>query len=141
MSIYAQELRATAQALVARCKGVLAIDKSNGTCNKRFLNLNIPTTTEENRRAYRDLVLTTPQLSTYISGPMLFDETLWQTTQDGKPFGQVMTDAGMIPRIKVDTGTKDLAAHPSEKVTEGLNGLLDLPSILAWGLVLLNGGP
>lgn len=104
MSIYAQKSKATAQALAARCKGILAIDKSNGTCNKRFSNLNIPTT-EENRRAYRYFILTTPQLSTYISGPMLFDETIQQTIQDGKPFVQAITNAAIIPRIKVNTGT------------------------------------
>lgn len=124
MSTYAQELRSTAQALVARSKGILAIDESNGTCNKRFANLDIPTT-EENRRAYRELILTTPQLSTYISGPILFDETIRQTTKNGKPFIKVITEAGMIPGIKVDAGAKELAAHPREKVTEGLDGLRD----------------
>ncbi|WP_299413139.1 class I fructose-bisphosphate aldolase [Acaryochloris sp. IP29b_bin.148] len=124
MSTHAQELKTTAQALVAKGKGILAIDESNGTCNQRFANLSIPTT-EENRRSYRKLILTTPQLSTYISGPILFDETIRQTTRNGKPFVQVITEAGMIPGIKVDTGAKDLAAHPREKVTEGLDGLRD----------------
>lgn len=124
MSTYTQELRATAKALVARGKGILAIDESNGTCNKRFAQLSIPTT-EENRRAYRELILTTPRLSTYISGPILFDETIRQTTRNGKSFVQVITEAGMIPGIKVDTGAKDLAARPGEKVTEGLDGLRD----------------
>ena len=82
-------------------------------------------TTEENRRAYRELILTTPNLSNYISGAILYDETIRQSTREGVPFVKVMTDAGMIPGIKVDTGAKDLAGHPGEKVTEGLDGLRD----------------
>ena len=122
MDTYAQELRATAQAMVARGKGILAMDESNGTCNKRFQKLGIPMT-EEYRQAYRQLILTTPELSNYISGPILYDETIRQSTKDGVPFLKVITDAGMIPGIKVDTGAKDLAGHPNEKVTEGLDGL------------------
>lgn len=119
-----QELLKTAQAMVAEGKGVLAMDESNGTCNKRFQKRNIDPT-EENRRAYRGLLLTTPELSQYISGAILYDETIRQSTQDGKSFVQVMQDTGMIPGIKVDTGAKDLALHPGEKVTEGLDGLRD----------------
>ena len=122
MSTYAQELRATAQAMVIRGKGLLAIDESNGTCNKRFEKLGIPTT-EENRRAYRELILTTPNLANYISGLILYDETIRQATKDGQAFVEVITKAGMIPGIKVDTGAKDMAGHPGEKVTEGLDGL------------------
>lgn len=122
MSSYAQELKATAQAMVTRGKGILAIDESNGTCNKRFEALGIPTT-EENRRAYRELILTTPNLGNYVSGYILYDETIRQSTEDGKSFVQVIQDSGMIPGIKVDTGAKDLAGHPNEKVTEGLDGL------------------
>ncbi|NEQ30790.1 MAG: fructose-bisphosphate aldolase class I [Leptolyngbya sp. SIO4C5] len=124
MGSYTQELQATARAMVAKGKGILAMDESNGTCNKRFQKLNIPAT-EEYRQAYRQLILTTPGLSEYISGPILYDETIRQSTQDGVPFLKVITDAGMIPGIKVDTGAKDLADHPGEKVTEGLDGLRD----------------
>jgi fructose-bisphosphate aldolase class I len=120
----AQELKNTARAMVAEGKGILAMDESNGTCNRRFEKLGIGTT-EENRRAYRELILTTPNLSNYISGAILYDETIRQSTQEGVPFVKVMTDAGMIPGIKVDTGAKDLAGHPGEKVTEGLDGLRD----------------
>ncbi|MGD1904126.1 MAG: class I fructose-bisphosphate aldolase [Geitlerinemataceae cyanobacterium] len=122
MSAYAQELKATAQAMVATGKGVLAMDESNGTCNKRFEKLGIPAT-EEYRQAYRQLILTAPNLSDYISGPILYDETIRQSTTDGVPFVKFIQDAGMIPGIKVDTGAKDLAGRPNEKVTEGLDGL------------------
>ncbi|MEL7038322.1 MAG: class I fructose-bisphosphate aldolase [Cyanobacteria bacterium J06592_8] len=124
MSNYAEELRRTAQAMVAPGKGILAMDESNGTCNKRFEKLGIPTT-EERRRAYRELILTAPNLSDYISGAILYDETIRQSTQSGKPFTQVMQEAGIIIGIKVDTGAKDLAGCASEKVTEGLDGLRD----------------
>ena len=124
MGLYAQELRKTAQALVAPGKGILAMDESNGTCNKRFEALGIPAT-EEYRQVYRQLILTTPNLANYISGPILYDETLRQSTQAGVPFLQVIADAGMIPGIKVDAGAKELAGHPGEKVTEGLDGLRD----------------
>lgn len=122
MSRYAAELRQTARAMVAPGKGILAMDESNATCNKRFEMLGIPTT-EERRRAYRELILTTPNLSEFISGAILYDETIRQSSQSGVPFTQVMQDAGMIVGIKVDTGAKDLAACPGEKVTEGLDGL------------------
>ena len=122
MNKYAQELRATAQAMMAEGKGILAMDESNGTCNKRFAQLGIATT-EENHRAYREIVLTASNLSNYISGAILYDETIRQSTANGVSFVQVMQEAGMIPGIKVDTGAKDLAGHPNEKVTEGLDGL------------------
>ncbi|MEM8637897.1 MAG: class I fructose-bisphosphate aldolase [Cyanobacteria bacterium P01_G01_bin.54] len=124
MSTYATELRATAQAMVAPGKGVLAMDESNGTCNKRFEKLGIPTT-EERRRAYRELILTTPKLSDYVSGAILYDETIRQSSQSGVPFTQVMKDSGIIVGIKVDTGAKDLTGCPGEKITEGLDGLRD----------------
>ncbi len=124
MSTYAQELRATAQAMVAPGKGVLAMDESNGTCNKRLGKVGIDQT-EEMRRTYRELILTTPNLGNYISGAILYDETIRQSTKDGTPFLKVMTDAGIIPGIKVDTGAKDMAGFPGEKVTEGLDGLRD----------------
>ncbi|MGB3532445.1 MAG: class I fructose-bisphosphate aldolase [Microcoleaceae cyanobacterium] len=124
MSNYAQELRKTAEAMVAPGKGVLAMDESNGTCNKRFENLGIPTT-EDRRRAYREMILTTPNLSDYISGAILYDETIRQSSQSGKPLTQVMQEAGIMIGIKVDTGAKDLTRCPNEKVTEGLDGLRD----------------
>jgi fructose-bisphosphate aldolase, class I len=119
-----QKLRQTAQAMMAAGKGILAMDESLGTCNKRFEKLGIPTT-EERRRTYRELILTTPGLSQYISGAILYDETIQQSTQSGIPFVQVMQDAGMIPGIKLDMGAKPLAGHDREKVTEGLDGLSD----------------
>ncbi|MEM9135829.1 MAG: class I fructose-bisphosphate aldolase [Cyanobacteria bacterium P01_F01_bin.42] len=122
MSSYEQELRATAKAMVAPGKGLLAIDESNGTCNKRFEKLGIATT-EENRRAYRELILTTPNLADYVSGYILYDETIRQKTKEGKSFVDVIKDAGQIPGIKVDTGAKDFSCHPNEKMTEGLDGL------------------
>lgn len=122
MSIYAEEMRLTAQAMVSPGKGILAMDESNGTCNKRFEKLGIPAT-EERRRAYRELILTTPNLSEFISGAILYDETIRQSSQAGVPFTQVMQNAGMIVGIKVDMGTKDLAACPGEKITEGLDRL------------------
>ncbi|MEM6255081.1 MAG: class I fructose-bisphosphate aldolase [Cyanobacteria bacterium P01_D01_bin.156] len=124
MGIYAEELRSTAKSIVQKGKGILAMDESNGTCNKRFDALSIPTT-EVSRQAYRELILTVPGLSEYISGPILYDETIRQTSKAGVPFLKVIADAGMIPGIKVDTGAKDMAGHPGEKVTEGLDGLRD----------------
>lgn len=120
----AQELLATAKAMVAEGKGVLAMDESNGTCNKRFEKAGIEPT-EENRRAYRELILTAPGLGNFISGAILYDETIRQSQKDGTSFVQVMSSMGIIPGIKVDTGAKDLALHPGEKVTEGLDGLRD----------------
>ena len=120
----AQELIDTAKALVAGDKGLLAMDESNPTCNKRFAKLGIPQT-EEARRAYRELIVTTPGLGECISGAILYDETIRQQKKDGTPFVKVITDAGIIPGIKVDTGAKDMAGHPGEKITEGLDGLRD----------------
>jgi fructose-bisphosphate aldolase class I len=119
-----KELVDIAGALVAGDKGLLAMDESNPTCNKRFARLGIPQT-EEARRAYRELIVTTPGLGECISGVILYDETIRQQTKAGTPFVKVITDAGIIPGIKVDTGAKDMAAHPGEKVTEGLDGLRD----------------
>jgi fructose-bisphosphate aldolase class I len=117
-----QDLKETAQALVAGDKGLLAMDESNPTCDKRFARLGIPQTMEA-RRAYRELIVTTPGLGESISGAILYDETIRQQKKDGTPFIKVLTDAGIIPGIKVDTGAKDLAGHPGEKITEGLDGL------------------
>ena len=119
-----QDLIDTANALVADDKGLLAMDESNPTCNKRFARLGIPQTVEA-RRAYRELIVTTPDLGECISGAILYDETIRQQKNDGTPFVKVITDAGIIPGIKVDTGAKDMAGHPGEKVTEGLDGLRD----------------
>jgi fructose-bisphosphate aldolase class I len=118
------KLISTAREMVAGDKGLLAMDESNPTCNARFAKLGIPQT-EEARRAYRELILTTPGLSESISGVILYDETIRQSKRDGTPFIQVITDAGIIPGIKVDAGAKDMAAFPGEKITEGLDGLRD----------------
>jgi fructose-bisphosphate aldolase class I len=122
--VNAQNLIDTAKALVADDKGLLAMDESNPTCNKRFARLGIPQT-EEARRAYRELIVTTPNLGEPISGAILCDETIHQKKKDGTPFVKAVTDAGIIPGIKVDTGAKALAGHPGEKVTEGLDRLRD----------------
>jgi len=120
----AQELVDTARALVAGDKGLLAMDESNSTCNKRFAKLAIPQT-EEARRAYRELIVTTPGLGECISGAILYDETIRQRRKDGTPFIEVLADARIIPGIKVDTGAKEMAGNPGEKITEGLDGLRD----------------
>ncbi len=117
-----QSLIATANAMVANGKGLLAMDESNPTCNKRFAKLDIPQT-EEMRRAYRELIVTTPGLGECISGAILHDETIRQKTKGGTPLIKVIIDAGIIPGIKVDAGAKAMAGFPGEKVTEGLDGL------------------
>jgi fructose-bisphosphate aldolase, class I len=114
----------TARSLVVDGKGILAMDESNQTCNKRFADLGIAQTTE-NRRAWRELLLTTPGLNDYISGVILYEETLRQHTQSGDSFMKLITDVGMIPGIKMDTGAKELAGHNAETITEGLDGLRD----------------
>jgi glucose-6-phosphate isomerase len=119
-----KELINTARALVACDKGLLAMDESNPTCNKRFAKLGIPQTVEA-RRSYRELIVTTRGLGEFISGAILYDETIRQSTKNGIPFIKVITDARIIPGIKVDTGAKDMAGHPGEKITEGLDGLRD----------------
>jgi len=100
------------------------MDESNPTCNKRFASLGIPQT-EEARRAYRELILTTPGLGECISGAIPYDETIRQKKEDGTLFVKVITGAGIIPGIKVDTGAQDMAAYLREKITEGLDGLRD----------------
>ena len=120
--MYSKELIQTANSLVADDKGILAMDESFPTCNKRFAKLGIPQT-EEFRRAYRELIVTTPRLGESISGAILFDETIRQETKDGTPMIKVLINAGIIPGIKVDAGAKDLAGHSGEKITEGLDGL------------------
>ncbi len=118
----AQKLIDTAKALVAGYKGLLAMDESNTTCNKRFASFGIPQT-EEARRAYREMIVTTPGLGKCISGAILCDETIRQNKKDGTPFIKAITDEGVIPGIKVDAGAKDMAGHPGERITEGLDGL------------------
>jgi len=117
-----KELIATASLMVATGKGLLAVDESNPTCNNRFAAAGIPQT-EEARRRYRELIVTTPGLGEFISGVILYDETIRQSRKDGTPFLKVIADAGIIPGIKVDTGAKDLAGFLGEKVTGGLDGL------------------
>jgi fructose-bisphosphate aldolase class I len=119
-----QSLTDTAGKLVADDKGLLAMDESNPTCNKRFAKLGI-TQTVEARRAYRDMIVTAPGLGECVSGAILYDETIRQQRKDGTLFIKVITDAGIIPGIKVDTGAKNMAGHPGEKITEGLDGLRD----------------
>lgn len=117
-----QPLMLAAQALVANDKGILAMDESTPTCNKRFAALGIPQT-EEARRDYREMIVTTPNLGECISGAILYDETIRQKTKEGTSILNVLIDSGILPGIKVDTGTQDFAGHPGEKTTEGLDGL------------------
>lgn len=116
------DLVSVAQAMVAEGKGILAIDESTGTIAKRFKSINVENS-EENRRAYREMLLTTPNLGQHISGAILYDETIRQSTRDGRTFVSVMEEAGILPGIKVDAGAHPLAGHPGEKITEGLDGL------------------
>jgi fructose-bisphosphate aldolase class I len=117
-----RKLNGIAKSLFANDKGLLAMDESLPTCNKRFAALGIPQT-EEYRRAYRNWIITAPKLGEAIGGVILFDETIRQTGPDGTPFPKMVTDAGIVPGIKVDSGAKALALHSTEKVTEGLDGL------------------
>ena len=115
-------LNKVARAMVAPGRGILAMDESHPTCNKRFEKLGIPTT-EPMRQAYRDMLVTAHGLSDYVSGAILFDETIRQKTLDGTPFADYLTNKGIIPGIKVDAGAKPLAGYEDEKVTHGLDGL------------------
>ena len=117
-----EQLAEIAQAMVAPGKGIIAIDESTATIAKRFAGVGIENT-EENRRAYREMLLTTPNLGEYISGAILFDETIRQSTKAGVPFTKYMSEHGIIPGIKVDKGPQPLAGFPGEVVTEGLDGL------------------
>ncbi|MFA6813453.1 MAG: class I fructose-bisphosphate aldolase [Bacteroidaceae bacterium] len=119
-----KELISTAKAMVADNKGLLAMDESFPTCNKRFAKLGIPET-EEFRRDYREMIVTTSGLSESISGAILFDETVRQQLKDGRSFVDVLAGSGIIPGIKVDGGTVAMAGHPGEKITEGLDHLRD----------------
>ena len=115
-------LAKTAAAMVAKGKGILAADESSGTCEKRFQTVKVECT-EENRRAYRQLLFGTPGIEQYLSGVILFDETARQKASDGPLFPQYLAKKGIIPGIKVDKGTVDIPFTRSEKVTEGLDGL------------------
>lgn len=123
-ALSSQELRETAQALIPPGKGILAADESHGTIGRRFKAVGIEST-EDTRRAYREMLFTTPGIGDHLSGVILFDETLRQTASDGTPFAEVLNRMGVIPGIKVDGSAKDLAGFPGEKITEGLDGLRD----------------
>ncbi|MBF8257725.1 MAG: fructose-bisphosphate aldolase [Actinobacteria bacterium] len=116
------ELESVARSLVEPGKGILAADESAPTIEKRFRTIGLPST-EENRRSYRELLFTTPGIQEFISGVILFDETLRQKSRNGAPFPEVLSRQGMIPGIKVDLGARPLAGFPGEKMTEGLDGL------------------
>src|SRR5207248_3598438 len=118
----ANDVHATAEALVAEGKGIRAADESDSTIKKRFDSIGVEST-EENRRAYRDLLFTTDGVEEFISGVILFDETIRQSSADGTPFPQLLDAKGIIPGIKVDMGAKPLALAVGETITEGLDGL------------------
>ncbi len=123
MTAHRHELEQIAQKMVATGKGILAADESSGTIEKRFNSIDT-VSSEQNRRDYREFLFrTTEAMKDHISGVILFDETLRQNAADGTPLCQVITDTGAIPGIKVDTGAKDMAGCPGEKITEGLDGL------------------
>ena len=117
-----QQLQSTAQALVAEGKGILAADESDGTIKKRFDSIGVEST-EDNRRAYRELLFATEGAEEFISGVILFDETIRQSASDGTPFPKLLESKGIIPGIKVDKGAKPLALTDGETVTEGLDDL------------------
>ena len=116
------QMETTAKALVFPGKGILAADESQPTIEKRFKSIGVPCT-DENRRSYREMLFTTPGIGEFISGVLLFDETLRQKSADGTLFVDVLKRQNIIPGIKVDKGTKSLAGFPGEKITEGLDGL------------------
>lgn len=117
-----QKLASIAGQMVAKGKGILAADESGPTCDKRFLAVGVPQT-EEMRRTYRELLFTAPNVESYLSGVILFDETIRQNATDGTPLSEVLSQKGILPGIKVDKGTIDFAGHDGEKITEGLDGL------------------
>src|SRR3954467_7265477 len=118
------DLADTAKALVAEGKGILAADESTGTIKKRLDSIGVDNT-EDNRRAYRELLFTTAGAEEFISGVILYDETIRQSASDGTPFPKLLESKGVIPGIKVDTGAKPLALTDGETITEGLDGLRD----------------
>ncbi len=117
-----EQLKKVAKAMVAPGKGILAADESTGTIGKRFDNINLENT-EANRKAWRELLFTSPDIGKYISGVIMFDETLRQSVEDGKSFVSILNEAGVLPGIKVDQGLKEMDGSPNEKVTKGLEGL------------------
>jgi fructose-bisphosphate aldolase, class I len=119
-----QELENTARVLVAPGKGILAADESFGTIGKRFEAVGIESS-EDSRRAYREMLFTTPNIGEYLSGVILFEETLRQKASDGRPLAKVLEDQGIIPGIKVDKSTVPMPLSPNEKFTQGLDGLHD----------------
>ncbi len=118
------DLKSIARAMAAPGKGILAADESFPTIKKRFDSINVEST-EENRRAYRELLFTTSGVEAYLSGVITFDETMRHAAKDGTPFPRLLSEAGIIPGVKVDAGAKPLAGYPEEKITEGLDGLRD----------------
>ena len=114
----------TANKMMMRPKGILAMDESSPTIAKRLASINVDNN-EDNRRRYRELIVTAPNLSDYISGAILFEETFDQKMNDGTLFRDYLASIGILPGIKVDKGAKDLSCHPNEKITEGLDGLRD----------------
>ena len=125
MSVKLDSLNDVARAMVAKGKGILAADESAPTCKKRFDSINLEST-EKNRNIYRDLLFTTDGMEQFISGVILFDETIRQSTiKDNVPFPKYLSDLGVIPGIKVDAGAKHLSGSKDEKITEGLDGLGD----------------
>src|SRR6202020_3680291 len=116
------ELNAIARAMVAKNRGIVAADESSSTIKKRFDTIKLEST-EENRRAYREMLFTAPGAKDYISGVIMYDETIRQKTKDGVPFPAYLAQHKMIPGIKVDMGAKPLAGFPGETITEGLDGL------------------
>lgn len=117
-----ENLKVTIKTIFSNHRGLLAMDESTGTCNKRFAELGIPQN-EEMRRAYREMIVTTAGLNEFIGGVILYDETIRQKSKNGVPLIKIILDAGFVPGIKVDEGAKELAGHPGEMVTEGLDGL------------------
>ena len=124
MATTAHDLETTAREIVAPGKGILAADESDGTIKKRFDSIEVEST-EDNRRSYREMLFTTPGIGDHISGVILFDETIRQSSADGTPFPKLLEEKGVIPGIKVDKGAKPLALAEGETITEGLDGLRD----------------
>ena len=125
------QLADTVRALFENDRGLLAMDESDPTCNKRFAAAGI-VQNEESRREYREMIITTPGLGDFIGGVILYDETIRQSKRDGTSFLQVIKEAGIIPGIKVDLGKENLAAHPGEKITAGLDGLRERLTEYSW---------
>merc|ERR1719155_70232 len=121
---YDEELIATANSIASAGKGILAMDESNGTCGKRLDSIGVENT-EANRRSYRELLVTTPGLGEFIGGAILFEETLYQSAANGKPFVDILNEQGIIPGIKVDKGLVPMANSNGESWCQGLDGLAE----------------